>query len=87
MGQTQATTEAIWLKKLLSQLLRPNNSDLKAKVFFGDNQGAVAPAKTAQFHARFKHIDIAHHFVRVKVNDGTVDLQYTLGKVVAFREV
>lgn len=101
IGQTQATKEAIWLKKLLNQLLRPNDSDPKATVIFGDNQGAIALAKNAQFHARTKHIDIAHHFVREKVNDGTVDIRYVptdkqladgltkalcLDKFVAFRD-
>ena len=41
MGQTQATKEAIWLKNLLNQLLRPNDSDPMATVIFGDNQGAI----------------------------------------------
>lgn len=101
IGQTQATKEAIWLKNLLNQLLRPDDSDPKATVIFGDNQGAIALAKNAQFHARTKHIDIAHHFVREKVNDGTVDIRYVptdkqladgltkalcLDKFVAFRD-
>ena len=101
IGQTQATKEAVWLRKLLNQLLRPDDSDPKATVIFGDNQGAIALAKNAQFHARTKHIDIAHHFVREKVNDGTVDIQFTptdkqmadgltkalcLDKFVAFRD-
>ena len=76
IGQTQATEEAIWLKNFLNHLLRPKDLDPKATVIFGDNQGAIALAKNAQFHARTKHIDIAHHFVREKVNDGTVDMQY-----------
>ena len=101
IGQTQATKEAIWLKNLLNQLLRPKDSDPKATVIFGDNQGAIALAKNAQFHARTKHMDIAHHFVREKVNDGTVDMQFVptdkqmadgltkalcLDKFVAFRD-
>lgn len=101
IGQTQATKEAVWLKNLLNQLLRPDDSDPKATVIFGDNQGAIALAKNAQFHARTKHIDIAHHFVREKVNDGTVDMRFVptdkqmadgltkalyLNKFVAFRD-
>ena len=45
-------------------------------MIFEDNQGAIALAKNAQFHAHIKHIDIAHHFVREKVNDDTVNVQY-----------
>ena len=101
IGQTLAIKEAIWLKTLLNQLLRPRDSDPKTTIIFGDNQGAIALAKNAQFHARTKHIDIAHHFVREKVNDGTVDMQFVptnkqmaddltkalcLDKFVAFRD-
>ena len=101
IGQTLATKEVIWLKTLLNQLLRPRDSDPKTTIIFGDNQGAIALAKNAQFHARTKHIDIAHHFVREKVNDGTVDMQFVptnkqmaddltkalcLDKFVAFRD-
>ena len=45
-------------------------------VIYGDNQGAIALAKNPQFHGRTKHIDIAHHFVREKVVDSSVDLRY-----------
>lgn len=101
IDQTQATKEAIWLKNLLNQLLRPDNSNPKATVIFGDNQGAIALAKNAQFHARTKHIDIAHHFVREKVNNSTMNIRYVptdkqladdltkalcLDKFVAFRD-
>ena len=76
IGQIQAIKKAIWLKNLLNQLLRPDDLDFKATVIFGDNQGAIALAKNAQFHARTKYIDIAHHFVREKVNNGTVDMRF-----------
>jgi len=33
-------------------------------------------AQNAGFHGRTKHIDIRHHFVRDKVNDGTIELKY-----------
>ena len=33
-------------------------------------------AQNAQYHGRTKHIDIRHHFVREKVNDGEIELKY-----------
>ena len=45
-------------------------------IIYGDNQGAIALARNPQFHARTKHIDTQHHFVREKQHSGEVDLQY-----------
>ena len=41
-----------------------------------DNQSAMAMAKNPQFHGRAKHIDLRHHFIRKRVNDGEVKLTY-----------
>ena len=49
---------------------------MKATVIHEDNQSAISLAKNPQFHGWAKHIDIRHHFVREKVNDGTVELNY-----------
>ena len=35
-------------------------------------------AKNVVFHARTKHIEIQHHFVRKRIMDGEVDLVYSL---------
>ncbi|POM66260.1 Integrase catalytic core protein [Phytophthora palmivora] len=43
---------------------------------YEDNQGSIALAKNPEFHKRTKHIDIRYHFVREKVEDGQVVLEY-----------
>lgn len=43
---------------------------------FEDNQGAIALAKNPEFHKRTKHIDIRYHFVREKVENGQMVLEY-----------
>jgi hypothetical protein len=75
IGQTNATKEAIWLQHLLKQI-NPQDPGLGATIIYGDKQGAIALAKNPQFHARTKHIDIQHHFVREKVAEGRVKLEY-----------
>lgn len=75
MGETQATKEAIWLRSLLTEL-HANRSKTQATIIYGDNQGAISLAKNPQFHARTKHIDIQHHFVREKQEEGLVDIRY-----------
>ena len=76
MGETQATKEAIWLRRLLKELLGKGTDEPIATVIYGDNQGAIMLAKNPQYHARTKHIDIQHHFVREKQAEGLVDIQY-----------
>ena len=75
IGQTQATKEAVWLRGLLDQL-NPSAKCTQAVIIYCDNQGAIALAKNPQFHARTKHIDIQHHYVREQVTAGTVALEY-----------
>lgn len=72
-AETQATKEAIWLQGLLQHL---TGEQPQATIIYCDNQGAIALAKNPQFHARTKHIDIQHHFVREKVAEGKVQLSY-----------
>lgn len=76
IGQTQATKEAVWLRKLLAEVTNMEERDLPTTIIYGDNQGAIALAKDPKFHSRSKHIDIQHHYVREKVHDGTVGLAY-----------
>jgi hypothetical protein len=76
IGQTNTTKEAIWLQGFLKQIHPDLDSGLGATIIYGNNQGAIALAKNPQFHARTKHIDIQHHFVREKVAKGRVDLKY-----------
>ncbi|OBS17106.1 hypothetical protein FPOA_12383 [Fusarium poae] len=76
MVQTQATKEAIWLRRLFEELMAPSNVKLGATIIFGDNQGAIAMAKNPTQHAKSKHIGIQHHFVREQVALGEIELQY-----------
>ena len=75
IGQTQATKEAIWLKSLLVELGTEDDGP-SATIIHCDNQGAIALAANPVFHARTKHINIQHHFVREKVAEGKIQLNY-----------
>jgi hypothetical protein len=77
MALTQATKEAIWLRILLSEILNRQYNMLPSITIFADNQGCIALAHNPEYHARTKHIDIQHHFVREKVEGGEVSLEYT----------
>ena len=64
------------MKNLFNQFLRSNDSNFKIIMIFKNNQNAIAFAKNVQFHIHIKHINIIHYFMREKVNDDIVNVQY-----------
>ena len=61
-----ATQEAVWLRRLMDDLGFGTQAPMK---MYEDNNGAIELTKNAKHHNRTKHIDIAHHFVREKVEE------------------
>ena len=55
-----ATTEAVWLWRLLHELRASQPSSTLALC---DNQSCIAIAKNHVFHARTKHIEVHYHYV------------------------
>ena len=75
MAATQCVKEAIWLQGLLKEIGYPGE-DRKTIQLFGDNMGALALAQNPEYHARSKHIDVQWHFVREKIQQELVALEY-----------
>lgn len=69
----EATKEAIYLRSLLTELGLREFIDI---TIFVDNKGAQCLAGDPVFHARTKHIDIKHHFIRETVAAGHLKLQH-----------
>ena len=77
MALTDATKELKWIRTLLAELDYSNNSnDEPPTTLFSDNQSAIALAKNPVSHARAKHIDLRHHFVREAIQDKVIWVQY-----------
>jgi len=70
----EATKECIWLRHLL-QTIRPALV-AGATTIFEDNQAAIRLASNPVFHRRSKHIELRYHYVRDKVADATIRLEY-----------
>ena len=70
---SHATHEAVWLRRLLTDLRTAPNGPM---ALMEDNQGAIAIARNPTAHARMKHIDIHYHYVHEVVQEGTIDLCY-----------
>jgi len=73
MAATQATKEAIYLRRLLKDL---GHEQTSPTVIREDNQGTIAIARNPCHHERTKHIDIQYHFTREKIESGDIMLEY-----------
>ena len=68
-----ACQEAVWLRALLGEI---GFDQTQPTVIKEDNQGTIALSKNPKYHPRTKHIDIKYHFVRDKVLNKEVPLEY-----------
>jgi hypothetical protein len=64
-----ASTQAIWLVRLLSDLLSRDTGAVELRV---DSKSALALAKNLVFHERSKHIWVRHHFIRGCLEEGSI---------------
>src|SRR5579859_2376507 len=74
MALTEATKELKWIRTLLAELSYSNKNS--PTDLFSDNQSAIALSKNPVAHARAKHIDLRHHFVREAIQDKIIWVQY-----------
>jgi hypothetical protein len=83
MAATQCVKEAIWLQGLLREI-GYQGKDKDTVQLYGDNMGALALAQNPEYHARSKHIDVQWHFVREKLQEERVKIEYLpTGEMVA----
>ena len=66
--------EGVWLKRLLKELKVMCEGPIK---LFCDNQATISIAKNPVYHDRTKHVEIDRHFIREKIEEGTINLIYT----------
>ncbi len=67
MALSEATREVMFLRQLLADFGCPQRS---ASIIWEDNTQAIALSGDPIHHARNKHIDIRHHYVREKTLSG-----------------
>nr|GEW92369.1 uncharacterized mitochondrial protein AtMg00810-like [Tanacetum cinerariifolium] len=70
-----AARQALWLRKLLVDF---DCEQKGATEIFCDNGYAIEMAKNPSFHARTKHIDVQHHFIRHLVADNRIELKFSV---------
>lgn len=72
MALSHAVSEVLWLRSLLNEINIPQPT-IPINV---DNQSAIKFGENPMFHARSKHIDIKHHFIRDHLASNEVRLLY-----------
>ena len=73
IAATDAACEAVWLKRLIEDLQQGDNDPT---IIHCDNMSAIAMTKNPVFHARSKHIELRHHFIRDLVNNGEITMEF-----------
>ena len=90
MAASEAAKEAIWLTRLykedfcIEDISLETKGDLTEKEYLGnkpltvfeDNVGCISLSKNPVMHRSSKHIEIRYHFVRERVQDGSLKLVY-----------
>ncbi|KAG8502503.1 hypothetical protein CXB51_000098 [Gossypium anomalum] len=66
-------SELLWIKQLLGEV---GVITCQTPVIWCDNTSTVSMAANPTHHAKVKHVEIDHHFVREKVLDGTLQVNY-----------
>ena len=69
IATSTAATQALWLLRLLAELLGRHVEVVELKV---DSKSALALAKNPVFHERSKHIRIKYHFIHSCLEDGSI---------------
>lgn len=72
VAASEATKEIIWLVRRMEVF---STTTERPKLHI-DNQGAIKLVKNNEFHKRTKHIDVMHHFIRQKYEEGFFNVTY-----------
>jgi hypothetical protein len=73
VAMTKGTCDALWCQNLLSNLDHPMCDPTP---IFMDNQLAIAIVQNERFSDWTKHLEVGHHFMWEKLEDGTITLEY-----------
>jgi len=70
---SMASCEAVWLRKLFSELF---GFTLDTTVILCDNQSGIRLSENPVFYDVSKHIDIRYHYIQDMVQRGAIRLQH-----------
>ena len=68
----EAAKEAVWIRNFINDLRIPG-VHIDTVPLYIDNNSALKLTRNPEFHSRSKHIDVKHHFIREKVEEGVIN--------------
>ncbi len=77
VSECNAVKELTFLVQALKEV-RYDGSDTNPTIILADNQAAIKMNSNPVNHPRVKHIDTSYHYVRNKVEEGAIRLEYIL---------
>jgi hypothetical protein len=80
VAASDASKEAVWTRGFLNELSVLDSRLQQGPVpLFIDNMSAIKLTKNPEFHARTRHIDIRHHYIRELVTNHTITTEWIPG--------
>lgn len=73
MAMMHGSQQALWMHNFLAEI--GLGQPLPAKLFV-DNNSSIALAQSTKGHACAKHIDIRHHYIRERVQEGDIEVNH-----------
>ena len=73
IAASNASREAVWLRKLISGLF---SEKLETTIILCDNQSYIKLTENLVFPNRSKHIDLKYHYIRDMVQRNVIKLKY-----------
>ncbi|KAK3133143.1 hypothetical protein QOZ80_6AG0532910 [Eleusine coracana subsp. coracana] len=73
IAASTASTQALWLARLLGDLLGRDTEAVELRV---DSMSALALAKNPVFHERSRHIRVRYHLIRDYLKEGSIKASY-----------
>ncbi|OAQ61354.1 retrovirus-related pol polyprotein [Purpureocillium lilacinum] len=70
----EAAKEAVWIRNFINDLRIPG-VHIDTVPLYIDSNSALKLTRNPEFHSRSKHIDVKHHFIREKVDEGIINTQ------------
>ena len=70
----EAAKEAVWIRGFINDLRIPGIF-IKSVPLYVDCNSALKLTRNPEYHSKSKHIDVKHHFIRQKVEDGTINTE------------
>jgi hypothetical protein len=68
----EAAKEAVWIRNFINDLRIPG-VHINIVPLYIDSNSALKLTRNPEFHSRSKHIDVKHHFIREKVDEGVIN--------------